>query len=359
MIKIVITGSNVEEGLTASLSKAFLKHDCEVVCFDDALSYTNAHRWMRNPITDRLLYKFFPKKVQEDFIEIALREKPDVLLVLKGFYFHPKTIARVKSELPHTFLFYFNPDNTFNTWHFGNSNTWILRSIPCYNVHLIWGLFLVEQMKKYGAKRIEYFPFGYDAELHYPINPGQEEKNMYVAEIAFVGTWDKEREWWLNQIIDYPFSIWGNSWERANKKLRTKWKRRAVFGNELSKVCNSSKINLNFIRRQNIPAHNMRTFELPACKVFMLTTRTEEQNQFFEEGRDFACFSTPEELREKLDYYLPRDELRREMAENAYKKVQGYTYFERVKKILALYAEMKDGMRLKPFNTPTLFPSQP
>ena len=87
----------------------------------------------------------------------------------------------------------------------------------------------------------------------------------------------------------------------------------------------------------------MRTFEVPGCGGFLLTERSEEQLEFFEEGKEIACFSTPEELREKIEFYLPRDELRRKMAEAAHKKVaEGHTYLDRVKLILAVYEEIAE-----------------
>ena len=85
----------------------------------------------------------------------------------------------------------------------------------------------------------------------------------------------------------------------------------------------------------------MRTFEIPACGGFMLTERSEEIIEFFEEDKEVACFSTPEELREKIDFYLEHPALRKEMAERAYQKVQQETYLKRVQQILKVYKSMK------------------
>ena len=97
---------------------------------------------------------------------------------------------------------------------------------------------------------------------------------------------------------------------------------------------------LNILRLQNEGSHNMRTFEIPACKGFMMTTRTDEQNAFFLEGKDIACFSSEEELRQKVDFYLQQDKLRHEIAGNAYRKVKKHTYYERAEKILELYKDL-------------------
>ncbi len=85
----------------------------------------------------------------------------------------------------------------------------------------------------------------------------------------------------------------------------------------------------------------MWTFELSACKGFILTIRTTEQCEFFGEDREIACFSTPRELREKLNFYLSRDELRKEISERAFRKVQEHTYYERIQRILEIYTNIK------------------
>ena len=48
----------------------------------------------------------------------------------------------------------------------------------------------------------------------------------------------------------------------------------------------------------------MRTFEIPACFGFALSTKTKEQQDFFKEGAEADYFSTPEELKQKIDFYL-------------------------------------------------------
>lgn len=85
----------------------------------------------------------------------------------------------------------------------------------------------------------------------------------------------------------------------------------------------------------------MPTFEIPACSGFMLHESSDEILEFFEESREIAFFSTPDESREKIDYYLSKNELWKYMAEKAFQKIQKHTYYNRVQKILGIYTEMK------------------
>jgi spore maturation protein CgeB len=83
----------------------------------------------------------------------------------------------------------------------------------------------------------------------------------------------------------------------------------------------------------------MRTFEVPACGGFLLSVKTEEAASFFEEDKEMAYFSTPEELKKKIDFYLKNEKIRKEIAVAGYKKLinSGYSYTDRVKKIIEVY----------------------
>lgn len=343
-MRVLITGSKVWYGLSLFYSKAFRKLKCKVEIFEEENLYKKQFLFFKNRYTNRLFWELFSLPIQKEFMKTIEREKPDLIFVLKGWFFSPKTLFGIKKEWPETTLFCFNPDNPFNTWHFGASNNWIRKSIPYYDVYFIWGKFLIDKVKKAGAKRVEYLPFGYDPELHYPVEVLEEERKIYGSDIAFIGTWDKEREWWLNHLLDYDLAIWGNDWQKANKRLRKKWKGKPVYGEEFSKVCNSSKIILNLIRKQNMPAHNMKTFEVPACKGFVLSTKTKELTELFEEGKEIVCFSNPRELKEKINFYLKRGELRRKIANLGYERLikSNYSYLDRAKKILEVYERFRE-----------------
>jgi spore maturation protein CgeB len=80
----------------------------------------------------------------------------------------------------------------------------------------------------------------------------------------------------------------------------------------------------------------MRTFEIPACGAFLLAERTEEHLELFEENKEMVCFESPEELVDKVRYYLAHDKERQRIAEAGYGKVTGekHTYQDRLSEIL-------------------------
>lgn len=90
----------------------------------------------------------------------------------------------------------------------------------------------------------------------------------------------------------------------------------------------------------------MRTFEVPACRGFMLSTRTTEQKNFFKEGKEADYFSTPEELKQKIDFYLKNDELRLKIAEAGYQKLlkSNYSYIDRAKQVLKVFKSLNKNL---------------
>lgn len=333
-MKILLIGDFSFGTLGLSYCNAFKKLNCEVYKFDTVKSYNEINPFVKYGLADRLFSRIFVQDINKAILQSVVLHKPDIVFVIKGSIVFPDTLKKIKS-LNKGLLINFNPDNPFNP-NKGASNDFIRKSIPLYDCYFIWGKFLMPLLKNAGAKHVEYLPFAYDPELHYPVKISDEEKKIFGSDIAFIGSWDKEREYWLSKITDYDLAIWGNAWEKLSifSPLRKKWKGRAVIGEDFSKVCNASKIVLNLIRKQNENAHNMRTFEVPACKGFMLTTRTSEQSVFFEEGKDMVCFETPDELIKKINEYLFKNEDRKKTSEEAYKKVQPHVYMERAKAIL-------------------------
>lgn len=238
-------------------------------------------------------------------------------------------------------LINFYPDNPFSFWN-GNSNSNVLLSLPLYDLFLIWERSLITQLQAAGCKRAVYFPFAYDETIFNPdVTVSLEEKEKYQSDVCFVGTWDAEREQWLSALKEslpgVRLVIWGNGWEKVmerNALLRDCFRGVAIYGREMVKVFKCSSIVLNFIRKQNLEGHNMRTFEVLASGVFLLTQRTIDQTQPpFQEEVNVACFSTSEELIKKIRYYLDHPDERFTLAQQGLLLAQNYTLTEQLKKM--------------------------
>ncbi|MFH1702691.1 MAG: glycosyltransferase [Nitrospirota bacterium] len=343
-IKILLVASFEPYSLSLSYLRAFKKLDYEPICFDMTEEYEKVSRLTKNRYTNRIILPYAARVMNKKLLKMVKDCKPDLVFIHKGQLIYTETLKEIKANTRAP-LFIFNPDDPFNL-NRGASNNFIRNSIPLYDCYFNWSKILTSKLKNAGAQRVEYLPFACDPELHYPIPLTERDRKNYGSDIVFVGNWDEEREIWLSDLQGYNLAIWGaDYWKKRckNKFLRSCWKRRTAIGDEMAKVCLSSRINLNILRLQNKGAHNMRTFEIPACGGFMLHERSDEVLEFFKEGKEIECFDSVKELKDKINFYLNNENLRTKIAKAGYERCMrsGYLYIDRVRQIFNVYEKLK------------------
>ena len=176
--------------------------------------------------------------------------------------------------------------------------------------------FNIDTLSLLGAKAVTYVPHGYRDNCHFPVSVKKKDRERYGSDVVFVGTWERPRAQMLEQLNGFALRVWGNDWHRLRpgSALHLSVAGRAVYGGELARVFGASKVSLSFLRRANRDLHTSRTFEIPACGGFQLSERTEEVLNFFEEGKEIECFSSLDELKDKITYYLKHESQRLRIA---------------------------------------------
>lgn len=94
-----------------------------------------------------------------------------------------------------------------------------------------------------------------------------------------------------------------------------------VYNLEHSKIVCQSKINLNFSEGDGT---SDRIYKLMASKGFVLTQPWKNIELDFKIGIDLDIFTSIEDLKTKINYYINNDKLREQIAENGYRTVQKY-----------------------------------
>ncbi len=103
------------------------------------------------------------------------------------------------------------------------------------------------------------------------------------------------------------------------------------------KVFYASKINLNITLRSIESGVPLRIFDIMSVGGFVLSNWQEELTELFEEDKEIVLFKTPEEMVEKIDYYLAHEKERIRIGINGYQKVKNcYTYEHQLQKLLAV-----------------------
>lgn len=92
----------------------------------------------------------------------------------------------------------------------------------------------------------------------------------------------------------------------------------------------------------------LRDFEIPACGAFYMAQRYPELDIYYQEGHEIEMWSTLDELKNKLDYYLCNEDKIAEISKQARKKVlREHTWehrFSLILKRLGITSSMNNGL---------------
>ena len=169
--------------------------------------------------------------------------------------------------------------------------------------------------KFFNSHKTFYFPNAYPDDLITPLNIEK------VYDVGFCGNINNRGEW-LNLI---------------NTKFKLKVDE-FVIGNDMVESINKYKIHFN----RNISDDlNYRTFETLGCQTFLLTNETPGLSNLFEVGKHLVTYNNPNDLFDKINYYLNNEEERNLISKNGYNHViENHTYFQRMKYFISLINEI-------------------
>lgn len=102
-------------------------------------------------------------------------------------------------------------------------------------------------------------------------------------------------------------------------------------------VFKNSKINLNITLRSIRSGMPLRALDIMGAEGFLLTNYQEDFFDYFVPGEDFDYYEDTDDLLNKIEYYLSHEKERREIAHNAFCKMQHqHTYMNRLETMLAI-----------------------
>jgi len=328
-----------EAGLTASYQRAFEAMGWRVESF-----HLDSHRRAAfpgpaalDPIINRLLgyldLAHVDHKADRALMAKAREVDPAIVLIGCNEAVRAPTLVQLKISLPRAKLVTIFPDTLFNM------RRSLVEGLPLYDLFCTHTRAGIPYLERLGCRAPLFVPLAADPWLHHPVPLSAEDERTFKCDVVYVGNWRREHEELFSRLRGVDLALWGaDLWNRAKDPwVRSRWRGRPLLtGDEYAKANIAAKICLNPIDPLNLPGHNQRVFELPACGVFSLVTRSEDVTTIFREGETVACFGSADELVEKIRDYLGRPEDRRRIAEAAYRHVVegGHTYRDRAKAIL-------------------------
>lgn len=106
---------------------------------------------------------------------------------------------------------------------------------------------------------------------------------------------------------------------------------------EAPMIYRCSKINLNISLKSILTGIPLRAFEIMGSGSFLISNFQEDFFEYFNQGEDFVCYTSYEDLLNKTEYYLSHEKERKEIADNGYRKVkENHTYSQRIDTIIEM-----------------------
>jgi hypothetical protein len=243
------------------------------------------------------------------FFFVKFIQKPDIIFFIKSENINFRIIRYFKKNLKIDLLMFY-PDSPFSFFN-GNSNSNILMSLPFFNEFWIWSKDLIPILIGAGAINVSYFPFFSDHKIFDDYLKTASELSLKKYDACFVGAWDPKRESYLTAIVNdnqnIKLFIAGGQWQsnlKQNSPLLKYLKEGELSFFKMLEIFSSSHICINILKDQNAGSHNMRTFEVPASKSFLLAEYSREQNDFFKEYQLADYFRNKNELVRKIKLRL-------------------------------------------------------
>lgn len=276
-------------------------------------------------------------------VEAVLQAAPDLVLVLDGMFVNNEMMDTVRQLGIRSAVWltddpYYTDMTMENVKHYDYIFTLESNCIPYY--------------QQLGCTHVYHLPFAAHTEYYRPsrnISPLR-------RDVSFIGSAYWNRIAFFDPIIDrlmqHKTVINGIWWDRLPKYTAyqdrielNKWMGPA----ETAEAYNGSKIVINLHRSHEddtvnnnavkIPAAspNPRTFEISACATLQISDSRSDLAKYYTPGVEIETYSSPEELLDKIEYYLAHEEERRQIALNALERTfRDHTYSKRLNEMLSI-----------------------
>ena len=211
-----------------------------------------------------------------------------------------------------------------------------------YDNHFVQRPENIAEVQAYGARNVDLCFRSFDPSFHRPVKLDVMEYEKYKSPVGFIGTYEEQRERSIAYLIKNGIhvQVTGDGWPNGSQWsfIKPYYTGPSVYGEEYIKRLNGMDIALHFLRHANRDGQDSRTFEIPACGVFMLAERSELHRQFFLEDKESAFFGSDEELLQKVLFFSKNHESRKKIAENGYLRCisSGYNHKSRLESVLQL-----------------------
>jgi spore maturation protein CgeB len=225
---------------------------------------------------------------------------------------------------------------TDDPWNPAHRAAWFFEALPHYDFVFSPRRANIGDLRSHGCPQVNYLPFAYAPEIHYPEKAKNSEREQFESDVMFAGGADPDRIPLLIALRDSGLKIvlHGHDWDK-HRNLKDAFRGHADPA-ALRKVVSGAKACLCLVRRANRDGHAMRSYEVPAMAGVILAETTDDHKEMFgEEGALY--FKDVPEMITKAEWLVAHETEASQMAERAHSRIStgGNTYRDRLEMILA------------------------
>jgi spore maturation protein CgeB len=287
-------------------------------------------------------YLFGPHigRVNRMVVEHARKMGPDVVHFYQGHHFTAETIANVAQI---AFTSGLHNDDPFGRPDLREYRL-LLGALPKYDGYHVNRECNLAEATAYGIKRVRVLMMYYIPWLHYPCFLSAQEQKNFGSDVVFAGHMEPDlRVECLSEVIRAGMKcrIFGGDPEWRSVLPRDAYESvRPIFharGADYRRALCASKIGACFFSKWNRDQYTTRSWEIPACGVFLLSERTPAMQGFYREGEEAEFFEGPEEFIDKARFYVNNEDARKRIAAAGYSRViaSGNDIYSRMRQWLA------------------------
>jgi hypothetical protein len=320
-----------------------LGHSVSVVSADNYVP-----RWKRRSLRAlrRLLSPVFVAEYNRMLMREAEYFQPELFFVFKGTHVTPEAMKAIKAGGALAINFY--PDTGF-----ADHGPYLEKTIGLFDwVFTTKPAGVADLKENYDLEMASFIPHAFDPEVHSPTLLSTDDLDRYQCDVSFIGNKSKKKQQVIDHIRralpDVRMRIWGPPAWYSVPDFHDIFEGIPVWGKEYAKAILASKINLGPLYEGGASAPEpdlitARTFEIPATGGFMLHERTKEAMKYFEDGKECAFYSDPDDLVDKIRYYLDNPGEREKITRAGRERClnSGYSVDDRVKTVLDKFAEFR------------------
>jgi spore maturation protein CgeB len=261
----------------------------------------------------------------------------DVVIVCHDFLW-PDEVAELKRRTNAQVAMWF-PD------HFGTMGRGYFMNAP-YDGLFFKDPYIVYILGAVLSSPAYYLPECFNPEMHWLPKEAIGSDPSYQCDITTAGSQQSWRVAFLKHLTDYNVKLWGNPaplWMPTGPvaKMYQGW---AVHNHEKVRAFRGAKIVVNNLYCGEVWGVNVRSFEAAGAGAFQMVDWRPGLSHLFEDGKELITFRSMADLKQKIDYWLPREAERRAIAEAGMRRAHAeHTYALRLSLLLDTLAGTRHG----------------